>query len=159
MSGVKFSFKAKDFGWDKLIKAVRATAGRHDVSVGVFADGPARAGGEASNVTIALVHEFGSPAMNIPERSYLRSTVDKNRAKYHAEIKRIAAGVLDGKSDVQALNLLGMRGAADVKATIREGIDPPLKPETIARKGSSLPLVDTGQLINSITWKLTRRGP
>ena len=34
------------------------------------------------------------------------------------------------------------------------GIAPPLKPATIARKGSSTPLINTGQLRSAITWRV-----
>lgn len=37
---------------------------------------------------------------------------------------------------------------------IRSHIPPPLKPETVRRKGSSTPLIDTGQLIGSITHQI-----
>ena len=56
----------------------------------------------------------------------------------------------------QLLNTLGAKAAADVKNTIRQGIPPPNSPETIRRKGSSRPLIDTGQLINAITWIVER---
>lgn len=151
--GLKFKLKSSDFGWDGLLKVVRASAGGSSVEVGVFADSPSR-GEEFTNAEIALVHEFGSPAMNIPERSFLRSTVDANREAYHKAIERIAQHKLDGKDTSQEIERLGLRGAADVKRTIQAGIDPPLKPETIARKGSSKPLVDTGQLISSIAHRV-----
>lgn len=43
------------------------------VHVGVLRDHDARQdGADAGNATIGLVHEFGSPTKNIPERSWLR---------------------------------------------------------------------------------------
>jgi hypothetical protein len=32
------------------------------------------------------------------------------------------------------------------------GVPPPNAPSTVAKKGSSRPLVDTGRLVNAITW-------
>lgn len=154
--GLKFKLKASDFGWDGLLKIVRASAGGSSVEVGVFEDSPSRKE-EITNAEIALVHEFGSPAANIPERSFLRSTVDANREAYHKAIDRVAQHKLDGKDTSQELDRLGMRVAADVKRTIQAGIDPPLQPETIARKGSSKPLVDTGQLITSVSHRVVEK--
>ncbi len=37
---------------------------------------------------------------------------------------------------------------------IQRGIDPALKDATIAKKGSSTPLIETGQLINSIDFEV-----
>lgn len=42
------------------------------VHVGVLRDHNARTDGDSNNATIGLVHEFGSPTKNIPERSWLR---------------------------------------------------------------------------------------
>lgn len=42
------------------------------VHVGVLRDHNARTAGDSNNATIGLVHEFGSPTKNIPERSWLR---------------------------------------------------------------------------------------
>ena len=58
----------------------------------------------------------------------------------------------------RALGLLGARMSADMKMTIKNRIPPPLQPETIRRKGSDVPLIDTGQLINSITWAVLTKG-
>jgi hypothetical protein len=41
-----------------------------------------------------------------------------------------------------------------IKQRIANGIAPPNSPYTIARKGSSKPLIDTGQLRNSITYQV-----
>ena len=142
-----------DKGWKALMASVTKSTGTHTLRVGVFADQP-RTEGQLTNPEIATVHEYGSPAANIPERSFIRSTVDKNREAYNATVRKIAGLILDGKDTEPALNLFGMRVANDIKRTIQQGIPPPLQPETVARKGSTKPLVDTGQLLSSITWKV-----
>jgi hypothetical protein len=55
---------------------------------------------------------------------------------------------------------LGQQMVSDVNQTVRSGagVPPPLKPATIARKGSSRPLVDTGRLLSAITWVVTLAG-
>jgi hypothetical protein len=47
-----------------------------------------------------------------------------------------------------------MQAAADVQAYMVNGKFAPLKAKTIKRKGSSKPLIDTGQLRQSITYRV-----
>ncbi len=57
---------------EMLSADIKANA-RARVHVGVLRDHNARTdGSDAGNATIGLVHEFGSPTKNIPERSWLR---------------------------------------------------------------------------------------
>ena len=59
--------------------------------------------------------------------------------------------ILDGTSDVdRELARLGQKVVGDVQQRMADGIGPPLDPETVRRKGSSTPLIDTGRLRQSI---------
>lgn len=93
----------------------------------------------------------------IPERSFIRSTIDENRDEYRKEIKRLAALVLDGKlTEEKALAIFGLRVEGDIQARIQGGIAPPLKAATIKRKTvagkkGTTPLIGSGQLVASIT--------
>ena len=117
-----------------------------------------------SVVDIATIHEFGYG--NNPARSFLRDTVDDKRRQYMRIAEILSGEVIDGKRDaLSALNLLGEKIKADVVQRISDGIPPPLKPETIARKNevvggglASTPLIDTGQLRQSITYAVERKG-
>lgn len=104
---------------------------------------------------IAAVHEFGSPSQGIPERPFLRVAVQRNRQKY-VRLNRInLVKMLRGQAAVeQALGQLGEMAKGDVQTEIRSGDFAPLKPATIKRKGSSRPLIDTGQMVQSIAWEL-----
>lgn len=104
-----------------------------------------------TNVELAIWHEYGT--RTAPERSFLRSTMKRNAVAYATFLGANIHLVIQKKRKLeQLLNALGAKAAADVKNTIRQGIPPPNSPETIRRKGSSKPLIDTGQLVNSITW-------
>jgi len=48
----------------------------------VYVGVPRSSNGIRGNAMIAMVHEFGSMANNIPERSFLRSTVLEQADKY-----------------------------------------------------------------------------
>jgi hypothetical protein len=51
-----------------------------------------------------------------------------------------------------ALGQMGNFLVGAVRKQIRNGHFVPLKPATIRRKGSSKPLIDTGQMMNGVTY-------
>jgi len=153
-----------DRGWDQLRGRLAAEMRRAVVTVGVHADEEA-VGDGTSMALIASVHEFGSEKAGVPERSFIRATVDDKREEYTTVLRRIAAAAMRGGSVRAGLHRLGLLVTADIQRTIRERIPPPLAEATIAKRlkrlgksgqpkndrfGGFTPLVDTGRLINSI---------
>lgn len=109
---------------------------------------------DGSGLTLAelgLLHEFGTK--DIPERSWLRGTLAARRSDI-AQLKvRVFRRILAGQVGARAgLEEIGLQIVAWIKAGIVAGIAPALATETILRKGSTKPLIDHGQLINSITF-------
>ncbi len=158
--------KYVDKGWNALRKMAKNVK-QHDsfVKVGLLGEGAKkndRRGDEKlTNLEIGIIHEFGSPAAGIPERSFVRATVNAKRGEYALLLSRLVKEIYSLKIDVrQALGILGARAAADMKNRITQGagIPPPLRASTIAAKGSDRPLVDTGQLVNAISWAVTMTG-
>lgn len=151
-----------DHGWKKLMQVLaQAKSGETYVKVGVIGTAAQSAHEGISNVELAAVHEFGSPDRGIPERSFIRSTYDEKRDAWTALLKKALRGVYEGKVSLeQALSMVGLRAEADIKRHVTSGvgIPPPLKPATIARKGSSRPLVDTGRMINSVSHEVVTNG-
>lgn len=151
--------------WDHLLREI-ASLRRTVITVGVHDDASARPDG-LSNPQLAAIHEFGSD--RIPERSFLRATVDQDR-QVETFAREQAAEVVSGARPArQAAERIGVAVTAAVKRRIRAHIPPPLAAITIERKlekgshGGGLasmandpaaPLIDTGQLINSITYKV-----
>jgi hypothetical protein len=148
----------RDRGWEKL-KRELLKAGEISGKAGIIGAKAAQErkdghGGTITNAELALVQEFGSQDGRIPERSFVRAGFDKNRAKYEGRVEKGTAAVYDGKMPVDRMvGLIAAEMAADVVALIDEGegIPPPNAPSTIARKGSSRPLVDSAQMKNAIT--------
>jgi len=127
--------------------------GGHVVRIG-FPAGPTEKDGTPVAM-IAAVHEFGSDERGIPERSFLRSTLSTELAKYIKLNKTNLQRVVNGKIRMRhALELLGQVASGDVKKTIRAGAFTPLSPATIERKGSSAPLIDTGMMVQSVTYEV-----
>jgi hypothetical protein len=147
--------KVNDREWKKLKGRLDklGRTGAH-VQVGVFSTAGAHADSGVSMVEIAAVHEFGSPSANIPQRSFIRAGILESREELKKVLAKLAKGVVQDRIQVdEALQQLGLWGANAVKRKVTgTNIPPPLATATIRRKGSSKPLVDTGQLVNSITW-------
>ena len=128
--------------------------------------------GQGEPVTTAQIgsfHEFGtldryedsSPAggggQGVPQRSFLRSTMDDNRTKYSGMISKVVGRAIDGSMSIdRGLGLVGAKASADVQRKIQSNIPPPLTQTTIDRKKSSTALIDTGQLVQAISWQVSR---
>jgi len=166
MSGATLKVTNKDAGWDALKDRVLklSTPGAFTL-VGVQGQQAASAHREAAPMTVvdlAVVHEFGAVIRTsrgkeivIPQRSFIRATIDEHAPKLQRTASALGQGVLIGKFQTgQALELLGQQGVGLIKQRIADGIPPRNADSTIARKGSSTPLVDSGQLRGSITHRV-----
>lgn len=109
----------------------------------------------------AYLHSHGlhlkdsTTIIKIPERSFLRTGHDENADRIIEQTERAIGQVVDGKMSVDdMLDLCGQQFCTAIKKRIVEISTPPNHPYTIEQKGSSNPLVDTGGLVESITWKV-----
>lgn len=111
--------------------------------------------GDIDNVSLGVIHEFGSLSRGIPARSFLREPLEshKNEIMQFMKSPKVAEMILNGqfKSVFQWLGLIGEGIVQRAFATRGFGKWAPNAPETIKQKGSSAPLIDTGQLRKSIT--------
>ena len=144
----KPGIKDIDRGYSGFVKGFTALDG-YGVTIGIHAE-------EGSELAIiAASQEFGTDS--IPERSFLRATLDEQDGAYREATADAIRSVLDGKRSAKvALERLGLRVVRDVQGKIRSGIDPALAPSTIDKKRSSKPLIDTGRLLRSITYQVRR---
>lgn len=114
------------------------------VAVGLFA----KVGDEV--LVKGITNEFGartSKNVVIPERSFVRSTYNKNVKKVAKRFTQIAESISNGSYDViRKLKLIGLEQEAAIKQTIVDLKYPPNAPSTIRAKGSSNPLIDTGEM-------------
>ena len=138
------SAKVKDIdqGFKKVIAGLK---GPLSVSVGIQGD----AGSDL--VMVAAVQEFGSADGRIPQRSFLRATVDQEREALLGKFKNLLTAAAYGKQTTeQAIDKFGLLVVSAIRKRIRGKISPENAQSTINRKGSSTPLIDTGRLIQSI---------
>lgn len=138
------SVKDNDKGFKDLMKFLGQ---RRTVAVLVGIRG--QAGSDL--VAYAAANEFGVHP-RIPERSFLRSTLISRQSAYIKQIARAVRKLLDGFTPDIAFGRLGMLAVSDVQRTIRNRVPPPNAPMTIAKKGSDVPLIDTGRLRQSIDY-------
>jgi|WetSurMetagenome_2_1015567.scaffolds.fasta_scaffold218219_3 phage gpG-like protein len=135
-----------------------------ELLVGVPKEHDARKEEGMNNATLAYIHDNGSPANNIPARPFMKPGIQAVRSKLNARMKLAAQHALAGTegSGERDLHIAGLLVQSSIRNTINEGIQPALEDGTIAarkRRGRSgtKPLVDTGQLRNSITYVVKRK--
>ena len=112
-------------------------------------------------VTVAYygsVHEFGDPEQKIPMRSWLREPLKVRFPKYLEEhLADIVKYIMEGRKE-EALENFGQEARnICIDAFKTHGVDgewAPNSEETIARKGVDNPLIDTGNLRQSIDYKV-----
>jgi phage gpG-like protein len=119
-----------------------------------------------NNAEIGARMEFGSPAANIPARPFLVPGVKAANRRAVKQLRKCADAALAGHHhEVERhLNEAGLIAAAEVKETITEGIPPELAKATIAARRARgrtgmTPLLDTGQLRNSVTYVIREDKP
>jgi hypothetical protein len=144
----------KDRGWSALGKALQSLAGDPHVLVGIQGSQADAPHGDGLTVAeVASFNEFGTA--HIPERSFIRATIDLHQVQLLQLAAALGTGVLQEKfAPGQALELLGEHARGQMIERINASVPPPNAPATIARKGSSTTLVDSGQTKNSLTYKV-----
>lgn len=113
-------------------------------------------GQKSSSLTIgelAEIHEFGLGS--VPRRSFLAGWVDDKREELVNVIVKGGRALARGKLTApKLLEQIGLWAVGSIQERMANGIAPGLARETIRRKGSSVPLIDTGQLRSSISHRV-----
>ncbi len=107
----------------------------------------------------AIWNEFGTQDKDgnklIPERSFIRAGYDSEKKNIEKDVKKLINKVIAREitADV-AMNLIGSTTVGRIQEFAVDLREPPNAQATIDAKGSSNPLVDTGQMIGSIDYKI-----
>lgn len=112
-------------------------------------------GESADMALIAAYNEYGTSTT--PARPFLKQTVDGNRDKIKAMCEQTAKDISDGKPTEQCLKQLGAFGVGLVQETIANGSFAPNSPQTVKKKGSDKPLIDTGQMRQSVHYVIRKK--
>ena len=133
---------------------------------------------KGENAWLARIHEYGckikvtskmraylnyrglhlkasTTEITIPERSFLRAGFDKHNKEVLEATEAVLPDVLIGTMSVEPFaELVGLQLKGKIQDYAVNLRDPPNHSFTIDQKGSSNPLVDTGQMINGITYEV-----
>ena len=121
------------------------------------------AGKPATVAEVATFNEFGTRnkdgSVRVPERSFVRATIDESRRELISDTGKLFRMMAQGRMTTAiALNILGLKIKSLIQKKITDLREPPNSPRTIAKKKSSNPLIDTGQMRQSVTHKVKARG-
>ena len=140
-----------------LIKSL----GEKRVMVGVLEDKTARQDGKETNAQILYKNTVGSPLERIPPRPLLEPAIEDKKEIIGNQFRTIVANTLLGKSEnfEKDLNRVGVMGQQAVVSWFdnpKNGWQPN-SPYTIQKKGSNQPMIDTGQLRQSIHYAVRNK--
>jgi hypothetical protein len=166
--GVKHTTKKNDYpNVKKQLELINGTG----VEVGVL---------KGEHAWLAGIHEYGctinvTPKMrawfrhqgvhlkksttqiHIPERSFIRTGYDQNRDQVLSKAGKLLADVAEGKMTARGCyQAVGLELSSKIKDYAIGLQSPPNSGFTTGRKGSSNPLVDTGDMIGGITWRVAK---
>ena len=134
----------------KLAMIAAKTDGLPRVSVGFLAGSSYPDG--TSIAAVAGSNEFGVPANNQPPRPFFRRMVAEKKGTWG---KAVGLQLKATDFDVaKTLDRTGQAIKAQLQTSIRDLTDPPLSPVTIAKKGSSKPLIDSATMLKSVDYRV-----
>ena len=123
--------------------------------VGIHPGTNQRPGTGETVAEVGAKNHFGSKADNIPPRPWL----DRGLEVAQPEINRIVQRYGATLPLEEVLAMIGKVAQESIQQYIEDLQTPPNSPQTIAIKGSANPLVDSGVMMNSITWEYVETLP
>jgi hypothetical protein len=156
--------KDSDHGFKALLKRMKGT--QASLTVGIHAaqggakhepeDGEPEPKEALTVAEVGAFHEFGLG--HNPRRSFVADWSDEREEEHRAQMEKMAKAVVQGKveSVEQGFERLGNLYVGEIQKRMADGIDPALEDATIKRKGSSVPLINSGQLRSAITYEVKK---
>ncbi|MBJ9673366.1 hypothetical protein [Burkholderia gladioli] len=147
MSGSNFP------GLERLIAMLERTTKREVVVGYPTATGSElHPGSSITNAQLAARLSFGDPEKGLEARPFIQRGIENGQRHIQGVLANGLRCAARGEGTVDAAyEAGGVAAVGAVQAEVRKGNFAPNKPETIARKGSSRPLIDEGNLIQSTT--------
>lgn len=135
----------------QLGQEIKKLASDKTVLVGIHEDAGSTDDGDLTMAQLGAIQHFGT--QTIPARPWLDVGVKSGTQDY--------LEVIENHSDDidNALEIIGQIAVGKVQQYMADLQDPPNAPNTIAKKGSSNPLIDTGALRQSVTYSITNTKP
>ena len=121
--------------------------GKEKLEIGFFETAKYPSGEYVAQV--ARYNEFGT--LNIPMRPFFRNAINKNIKKWYATLQN---AINQNATPSKALSIVGEVARADIIQSITDLRTPPNAESTIKQKKSTNPLIDTGLMRRSVTYKV-----
>jgi hypothetical protein len=158
--------RKKGKGADELKWILQGLRDNHNVKTGWFESAKYDDKKSTPVAQVAAENEFGNPRKGIPARSFMRTTVRAKRAEWKALIADWFKQFAQGKLTIeQVFDRIGLKSSGDIREKITQIMSPKLSERTIeARKknyaqktargvkGIEKPLIDTGIMLNELTY-------
>jgi hypothetical protein len=116
---------------------------------------------------VAAIQDFGAPAAGIPPRPFFRNMIRAKKGEWPGAIRTLLKD--NGYDALRTLQQTGETVAGQLRRSIIETNDPPLKASTLRARGvapgmkynpskpatfGAKPLIDTGNLLNSVSYEV-----
>jgi len=142
----------------KAIQEAIAVLKSHEVLIGIPEDTSGRQDKKVTpvnNAELLFIHTNGSPARGIPARPVLEPAIQNDQERVAEMLKKAIDVAVEGKTGdvLPALEKAGLYGENIAKKWFTNSSNGWKKntDETIKRKGSARPLIDTEEMRKSIT--------
>lgn len=142
----------KDLGWKRIGTDI-AVLRESSVKVGFMGNEQAEG---VSVVDYMMYNEFGTN--RIPARPFMSTTANLYGKEIGKFAEFLAGRIIDGAiGPTHALQNIGEKYQSYIQKTIRDAKNwaVPNADSTIARKGSSSPLIDKGRAVQSVRYEVT----
>lgn len=107
-------------------------------------------------VDIAMFNELGT--VHSPARPFLRDSVDSNANRINMFLKSMKKEIVKGGSAEDILKKIGTFQKGLIQKEIVNGSFEPNSEDTIRKKGSDKPLIDTGRMRQSVNFVIQKKG-
>lgn len=138
----------------ELNRELKKFRGNQFVTVGIHQDAGMVEDGSMTQAQNGALQNYGND--KIPARPWLIPGVESATRDI---VEVIANSLKDGMTPDQTLNQIGAIATGATQQYITDLKTPPNAPSTIEKKGSSNPLIDTGSMRSSVTWKISSDKP
>lgn len=148
------SYTIKATAEGKQLERILKEISTKTVKVG-FQDGWATEDDGTDICDIATWNEFGTD--KIPSRPFMRDSVDNHINELDGLFEREVVNIQRGIPAKRVLDEIGIFVKDLIQTEIKNGDFEPNAPYTIAKKGSTRPLIDTGRMRQSVNYIITDR--